>query len=169
MTSDEQYFECNTPSVIYERFEDETILINLDAGHYYSIDPLGAAIWQLLNRPLPLDRVVEIVSARYASSGASVGEAVRDFVARMRDEGLIRVRRQPPPESVSDVPSLELGATFSPPVLAKYDDMQEMLLLDPVHDVAEAGWPAAAGPADDRQPKIEDDDASAWPSLDDES
>jgi hypothetical protein len=25
--------------------------------------------------------------------------------------------------------------------LSRFDDMQEMLLLDPIHDVAETGWP----------------------------
>ena len=30
---------------------------------------------------------------------------------------------------------------FEPPTLSKYKDMQDMLLLDPVHDVEEAGWP----------------------------
>ena len=29
------------------------------------------------------------------------------------------------------------------PVLEKYTDMQELLLLDPIHDVEEAGWPKA--------------------------
>ena len=25
--------------------------------------------------------------------------------------------------------------------MEKYDDMQELLLLDPIHEVDEAGWP----------------------------
>jgi hypothetical protein len=31
--------------------------------------------------------------------------------------------------------------SFNPPLLNKYSDMQELLLLDPIHDVDEAGWP----------------------------
>lgn len=30
---------------------------------------------------------------------------------------------------------------FTPPVLNKFTDMQELLLLDPIHDVDETGWP----------------------------
>ena len=30
---------------------------------------------------------------------------------------------------------------FEAPILNKYNDMQELLLLDPIHDVDEAGWP----------------------------
>jgi hypothetical protein len=32
---------------------------------------------------------------------------------------------------------------FEPPILERFDDMQELLLLDPVHEVSdEEGWPA---------------------------
>lgn len=172
MASDEQYFECNTPSVIFERFADETILINLDAGHYYSMDPIGAVIWELLNRGLSVDRIVDLVLAKYTAGTEDVGAGVRDYVGRMREEKLIRPRRDAsatvPADGDIQVPA---GAAFSRPVLAKYDDMEEMLLLDPVHDVTEAGWPESAPTATNgaAAAQIEDDDVSAWPSLDDES
>jgi hypothetical protein len=35
-------------------------------------------------------------------------------------------------------------ARFVEPALNKYTDMQELLLLDPVHEVSEAGWPSKA-------------------------
>ena len=31
---------------------------------------------------------------------------------------------------------------FVPPSLHKYVDMQELLLLDPIHEVDETGWPS---------------------------
>jgi hypothetical protein len=30
---------------------------------------------------------------------------------------------------------------FSRPILTKYTDMKELLLLDPIHEVDETGWP----------------------------
>jgi len=172
MASDEQYFECNTTSVIFERFADETILINLDAGHYYSMDPIGAVIWELLNRGHSVDRIVELVRAHYAAGTEDVSAGVRAYIARMREEKLIRPRRDASASAAADgdIP-VPAGAAFTRPVLAKYDDMEEMLLLDPVHDVTEAGWPESA-PAETNgaaATQIEDDDVSAWPSLDDES
>jgi hypothetical protein len=32
---------------------------------------------------------------------------------------------------------------FTPPVLEVFADMRDLLLLDPIHDVAEVGWPTA--------------------------
>ena len=33
---------------------------------------------------------------------------------------------------------------FTPPKLERYTDMQEIILLDPVHKVDSQGWPRAA-------------------------
>jgi hypothetical protein len=33
------------------------------------------------------------------------------------------------------------GGSWAEPVLDKYTDMQELLLLDPIHEVDDAGWP----------------------------
>jgi hypothetical protein len=33
------------------------------------------------------------------------------------------------------------GTAFNPPVLSVYSDMEDLLLLDPIHDVDETGWP----------------------------
>ena len=40
----QRFFECNAPGVIFERFQDETVVINLDSGRYYTLDPMGAEV-----------------------------------------------------------------------------------------------------------------------------
>jgi hypothetical protein len=32
---------------------------------------------------------------------------------------------------------------FEPPILRTFEDMQDLLLLDPIHEVDEMGWPNA--------------------------
>ena len=45
----------------------------------------------------------------------------------------------PPPDAVKS-PSIP-RAPFHPPVLNVFSDMQDLLLLDPIHDVDATGWP----------------------------
>ena len=33
------------------------------------------------------------------------------------------------------------GVAYTEPSLSVFSDMQDLLLLDPIHDVSEAGWP----------------------------
>jgi hypothetical protein len=179
MDSDDQYFECNEPNVIFERFDDETILINLDSGHYYSLDPVGVAIWELISNsdhPESTGSVIDRLTSHFDADADAVTTAVVEFIGRLREEGLIRRRDMVPIGKADGVAiAITAGTPFSAPVIAKYDDMAEMLLLDPVHDVDEAaGWPQPA-PPDSSTPtsqaaavRVEDDDVSSWPSLDDE-
>ena len=57
-------------------------------------------------------------------------------------------------EIMADTSPRKTKTEFLPPVIAKYNDMAEMLKLDPVHEVAEQGWPEAnhalPGTLDDR-------------------
>ena len=44
-----------------------------------------------------------------------------------------------------DAPPPSAGASrtgdFVPPMLARFNNMSDLLLLDPIHDVDEQGWP----------------------------
>jgi hypothetical protein len=170
MDSVERYFECNGPGVIFEQFEDETVVINLDSGHYYTLDAVGAAIWQRLTGPASLAGVVAELQREYEGDPGVIEAAIREFAGLLLGEQLIRPRV---------VDAAGIGATapqrgsngaartkpaFKAPEMGKYNDMAEMLLLDPVHDVDGAGWPSAPGAKADA-PTLVEDDVSAWPEL----
>ena len=43
--------------------------------------------------------------------------------------------------AVSPMPAHQARGAYRTPVLSIYTDMQDLLLLDPIHDVDQAGWP----------------------------
>ena len=59
-------------------------------------------------------------------------------------EGLI-VHHELGERAPADVPRSALE--FAPPRLEKYSDLEDLLVLDPIHDVDEAGWPIAKAPS----------------------
>jgi hypothetical protein len=67
---------------------------------------------------------------------------VQELLSQLQEENLI-VPVDAAGEAV-DVASSDTNPDkplFNPPSLNKYSDMQELLLLDPIHDVDDAGWP----------------------------
>ena len=72
---------------------------------------------------------------------------VHDFIGKLKEEGLVLERNAGDLEAMEAVdrhPSgKSFGAKFEKPVLQKYSDMQDLLLLDPIHEVDEMGWPNA--------------------------
>ena len=82
-----------------------------------------------------------IVAAVTSATEDAVGADIIDLIGELRDEGLIE-----PADGTELVEgaALSVRATgpYSSPQLEKYEDMQELITLDPIHEVNdEAGWP----------------------------
>ena len=134
----------NPEDVVHETVDGEVILIALQTGCYYSLEGSGADVWgALLSGRHPAEIASEL-EARYAAEPGAIQDAVSRLVDRLVDErlvfphegnGAVAETNGAGPRAASDAPA------FPPPVLHKFTDMQDFLLVDPIHDVSEAGWP----------------------------
>ena len=140
-------FRVNSPNVIHDTIDGEVVAINLDTGTYYSLRGSAAAIWSALQcHPVP-EAVVTELAALYAAEPAILETAVARLLSELGDEGLLVASDDEPPFQASPAPA---GATppadhapFDEPVLEKFEDMQDLILLDPIFQVDDAGWPHA--------------------------
>jgi len=139
-------YRVNRPKVIYESFEDETVLINLDSGNYYSFSGSGALIWDSVVRGDSVGSVIENLQERFGARDG-IAPAVEDFVRQLVEENLIVEDSRGAAKNVQEARAKILTpAQFEQPMLQKYSDMQDLLLLDPIHEVDETGWPHALPP-----------------------
>lgn len=137
------YFKPNNPNVIHEVIDGEAVLVSLETGSYYSIDNVGAAVWSHIEHGLSLPQIVEAIASQYSGEQMQIENGVNQLVAQLQEEGLI-VPAEAAPANGSSVATNGNGQAkmpFEPPVLHKYTDMEDLLLLDPIHDVDETGWP----------------------------
>jgi Coenzyme PQQ synthesis protein D (PqqD) len=144
----------NTPQIMSETIDGETIIIHLGTGSYYSLQQVGVDIWAAIERGTTEEAIVGEIARRYAAPREEVEAAVRALVADLAAESLVRTSPngalpngapvQSPPDEAIDRP------LFVAPKLEKHTDMQDIILLDPVHEVDDRGWPnaseAAVGP-----------------------
>jgi hypothetical protein len=132
------------PNVIHEELEGEFIIINLDTGVYFSMNAVGAKIWRGLLQRAPESSIVDNLTRTFGGD-PSIGGAVKAFLESLLQAKLIQPTSNPGTlvdEGAGSVPAP--GTTFIAPVLEQYQDMRDLLLLDPIHDVNEAtGWPQA--------------------------
>ncbi len=136
-------FRINSPKVIHETIDGETVIVNLDSGNYYSLDKVGAEIWTLIGKGISLHGVIENMTFRYSGQREEIDRVVSQFVDELMQEALIAPLESGGAESGSN-PGTEQAdghPNFETPVLRKYSDMQELLLLDPIHEVDDTGWP----------------------------
>jgi len=141
---DNQRYRINTPTVTHETIDGEAVIINLDSGNYYSLVEAGSFIWALVERGASAGEVQNLLQQTYQGNNGDIDRGVQALLAQLQQENLIVPVDEVPAVDLTEVlPSGNGHAkpVFNAPLLNKFSDMQELLLLDPIHDVDETGWP----------------------------
>ena len=140
-------FRVREPDVIFEVFDNEVVLINLANGNYYSLQGPAAEIWGLLKAGVSQKGIVNQVMNRYQGVQKEVDRAIDAFLDELSEDGLVepfqpeeRVGKNDGEEAAPSAGAPDRPA-FVVPVLNRYTDMQNLLLLDPIHDIGDEGWP----------------------------
>jgi len=79
--------------ILLQLLQDELILLNLSNGTYYSLDPVGTRIWQLIQAmpPQPLQRVLDTLMDEYETPAGPCANDLLALVAQMQEHRLIEV------------------------------------------------------------------------------
>jgi Coenzyme PQQ synthesis protein D (PqqD) len=136
----EARFRVNS-QIIWETIEGEVLLINLGTGNYYSLRGTGAAIWNAVERGARVSETLEFVERAYEGEHELEAALIRFLEEVVAEELVIPI--PPDGEETTALDETILSdAPFETPVLEKFTDMQDLVLLDPVHDIDSAeGWP----------------------------
>jgi len=120
---DGRAFRGAAPQVVADVVDDEVIVVDLASGRYHRLEGAGARVWVALA----------------AGAVPPVQGPASELVATLLAEGLVVAvdapQDAPPWPELGDDGSLHLDS---------FDDLADMLLLDPIHDVDPVhGWPTA--------------------------
>ena len=127
----------NSPDVIHESFDSESVIVNLRVGTYFSLNEAGLPLWDQINSGASEQQLCDLWQKTHETSEEQARSLIRAFLQELHEEQLI----------VLDTSELLAGASeplpvsMPRPVLQKYTDLQDLLMLDPIHDVDERGWP----------------------------
>jgi hypothetical protein len=135
-----------SPWVTDERIDDVVMAIHLETGAYYVLDGSAADCWTHLASGADPDALPDLLAARYDVDPATARVDAAAFVAGLVDEGLLVTPggSGAPTRGDASLVGPDGGArAYSPPVVQRYDDLDDLLAIDPIHEVDEAGWPVA--------------------------
>lgn len=134
-------YRINHPKVISEAFEDEVVAVNFDTGSYYGMRNTALTIWNFLEQGASLQTLTRRMMSLYHGDQQAIGEGISQFLGELRTHNLIAEDSAAQGDAGSE-PAANHQGPWEPPVLSVYEDMKDLLLLDPIHDVDEQGWPA---------------------------
>lgn len=129
------------PWMTHERLDDQVMMINLETGAYFALERPAADCWTALTAGAGFAAIVADVVARFDVEPEQAATDVEAFLASLVAEGIVRWSTHEPVDgAIATDPGERLA--YRPPQIEKHDDLEELLLLDPIHDVGPEGWPA---------------------------
>jgi hypothetical protein len=131
-------FEIAEPESVAEDFGSEVVVLNSATGVYFSLTDLAAAVWRDLMAGQPVYSLISGIGRidRQAS------QATIDFIRNLEAAGLIRQRSASAPIASSAESIVLATAGKTALTIQSFDDMKDLILADPIHDVdEEMGWP----------------------------
>jgi len=81
----------HSEAVIYRVVDGEAILLNLDNGYYYSLNPLGSEVWAMCDGTHPLRSIVEQMCAEYDVAWDQAQRHVLELIHDLQREGLVTI------------------------------------------------------------------------------
>lgn len=114
------------------------IIINSETGIYYGLNGLGTSVYENLVNGASVEEILVALKS-IAGAPADIESRLNSFISKMIEFELII-------ESAESSASVEIDSTTASEEdftldVSEYNDAQELLLADPIHEVKEeTGW-----------------------------
>lgn len=132
------HYEVVEPSAIYEYIAGEVLALNLQTGIYIQMKQLSAELFYAVATGKSSEMVLDsALNAGY--SEAQTGEFDTHY-SNWVALGLLQVAHNNQHSSTEPF-LLAPGLQFSE---ERWDDLSDLIMMDPVHDVSPQGWPSRA-------------------------
>jgi hypothetical protein len=134
-------FRPREEEVASKVIDGEAIIINLANGVYYSMDKVGALVWDRLQVGHTLDDVITAVTGSYDVAREQAESNVLDLVEELVQENLVVSTENGAAAPTGRAMEEQERAPYDIPKLNIYRDMGDLLALDPpVPGLGETPW-----------------------------
>lgn len=65
------------------------LLLNVEAGCYHALNPVASRIWELIERPIDREAIVDRLRAEFAVDAERCRQEVDDFLEQLAERGLL--------------------------------------------------------------------------------
>jgi hypothetical protein len=134
-------YRANTPRFVDETVDGEALIMDMVTGSYYTCLDSSTMAWEALKNGRALDEVSALLSSAYPISVEEAQRDVEQFVSDLLHEEMLVARDDAPDASEPTLGNGTSPGNYQTLRFERYMDLADLILLDPVHDVSDAGWP----------------------------
>jgi Coenzyme PQQ synthesis protein D (PqqD) len=86
---DERTLITRSTELIIAPVHDETVMMDIQSGHYYGLDDIGSEIWRRLEAPRTFGDLVDSLVADYDADRSVIAEDVRTLLSVMVEHNVV--------------------------------------------------------------------------------
>ncbi len=131
MSEPRERFAPNGADVAAKVIDGELIIIRLSDGTYYSMDNVGARVWELIEQQHDLPTLAATIAGWYGASADQVAHDVGALVQELLAEGLVVASDGAGAGGQPGAAPAGATLVYETPKLNVYRDMGNLLALDP--------------------------------------
>lgn len=125
--------------IVFESFDGEAVVLDLATGKYFGFTDTGSCLWEALSSGVS---PANLIGATTGSGQVSAAD-LDGFVARLLEFGLLTPAAGRAAQPLSQALIDQLANAAEPAQVDIHDDLADLILVDPIHEVEEPqGWPA---------------------------
>lgn len=125
-------------NIISDSVDGEAVIIDLVDGNYFSLNLSASVIWSGIEKQYATIDIIQLVQESFGLNQEQAARAVDTLLSTLHAEKLITPTTEP---RATIPPVMGVTEVFTIPEIKKFEDLQEMLMADPIHDVETQGWP----------------------------
>jgi hypothetical protein len=82
-----------SPNLVAANIDGDIVMMGIDQGEYYSISGVGSRAWELLETPISVESIVNIICDEYDADETTCQDDMQSFIEELVELGLVSVVR----------------------------------------------------------------------------
>ena len=82
-------YHINKNKLSYRIIEDEAVILDLDRGYYYCLNPVGTVIWKALEEEKDLGEILNVLKEEYQCPDEVIENDIMGFLSGLENEKII--------------------------------------------------------------------------------
>ena len=76
-------------STVASKLDDELVMIDVDLGKYFSMNPVASSIWECIETPKTMDEICNVLLSTYSVDRATCTQEVTTFLSELKGMKLV--------------------------------------------------------------------------------
>jgi len=131
--------KINSSGISCERLDGELVIISFQSGKYFNANGPAADILFLIEKNVDYSLWQEILSKQFKDFDISTSN-IDKFLLKLIAEEIVQETNESSFDRIA-LPGDYQRKDWETPTLLVFDDLADLLVIDPIHDTSLGGWP----------------------------